>query len=449
MPPEQPNGDFSMKNLVMTIYGAKRTFMIWCLIGLGLGIIAAAGYFIMNKYISPPTVQGDVTVTLTLNYTGAEQALFPNGEEFSMRSFYEETGLWENALRVSNNDKVTVGDVISKVIIENPMRDEEPVANIFNLMIPSDYDIFDSVRQKKDFLQALCEEYKNFITGKYFTGVSIGMLYDQQLRVWDESNAEILWDPFRYDINFAELSARYQTLAGILTDLYSNDPNYRTPEGKSFNDYAKAFTDICAKDIASWDEKLLNNVYIRNIERFGGEAQFRIESMEWSRAYNLELVNSYNDLLTAFQQKDAQGMKIEEAVELLTAAQSHALTAADLQRQIEQMQFYLYTLRTNERMITDNSREAEAALTGFIDDLGKNQEELRAVIYDYYKQNHEHAAETAVLYSNAILNATDEQLAAGRISLTRPLMLLIGLTFIGVVIGFCATFVRKYVTETA
>ena len=115
MPPEQPDGDFSMKNLVLTIYSAKKTFIVWCCIGLALGIIAAAGYLIMNTFISPPEEQGDVKVTLTLNYSGAEQALLPNGVEFDARFFYEEISLWENAIKAAGNSEVTVGDLISRL----------------------------------------------------------------------------------------------------------------------------------------------------------------------------------------------------------------------------------------------------------------------------------------------------------------------------------------------
>ena len=472
MPPEQPDGDFSMKNLVLTIYDAKKTFLMWCCIGLALGIIAAVGYFILNTYISPPAVQGDVKVTLTLNYSGAsvggaaapraavpaapvavgtgaeEYAMLPNGVRFDMRFFYEDVDIWENALRKVGNSDVTVGDLISQVRIENQKHEELIVDNVFILTIPYDYDIFDNIRQKEDFLQALCEEFKDFVINKYYTDVSIGMLYDQQLKVWDETSVEIPWDPFRFDINFSALNTRYRELADILTHLYNADPNYRTAEGKNFDDYARELKDIYIKDITSWNDRLLNNIYIRNIDQFTNEARFRVATMERNRHYYSELVETYNTLLAAFQQTEAQGVVVEEAVEVLLAVQEYAVTAADLQRQIEQMEYYIEMLRLNDRMIRSNSRDAETALVRFIEDLGENQQRLRAVIYDYYKQMHERAAETSVIYSNSLVVESEEQEpASGGVSMTRLLMILIGLTFIGFVIGFCATFVKKYIAE--
>lgn len=447
MPPEQPDGDFSMRNLVLTIYSAKKTFVVWCCIGLALGIIAAAGYFILNTFISPPDEQGDVTVTLTLNYDGAENAMLPNGVEFDMRFFYEEIALWENALKAVGNDDVTVGDLISKVTIAKQMYGEDVIENVFNMTLPYDYEVFDSTRQKQIFLEALGEEYKKFVTGKYFTDISIGMLYGQQVRALDEAGAEIIWDPFRFDMNFAQLNARYRTLAEILTNLFNDDPNYRTSEGRSFSDYATDIKDIYISEISTWDERLVNGIYIRNIDRFIEEGQYRLEALERNRKYNLELATMYNDLLASFQQADVQGVIVDEAVEMLIEAKSYAMAAADLQRQIDQMRFLLNNIRTNERVISSNSQEAEAALVGFINDLGKNQEKLRSVIYEYYAQTHRNAAESSVLYSSAIVTEAEGQPPADGVSFTRLLMILIGLTFVGFLIGFCATFVKKYIAE--
>ena len=319
--------------------------------------------------------------------------------------------------------------------------------NVYILTIPYDSEILDNVNQKAEFLQALCEEYRNFVINKYYTQVSVGMLYGQQLKAWDESSEEIIWDPFRYDINFSALNNRYQELAGILTKLYNADPNYRTAEGRNFNDYANELREIYIKDIAAWDGKLVNNLYIRNIDQFIEEAQYRIATIERNRDYYKGLVESYSDLLASFQQADAQGVIVEEAVEILTAAQAHAVAASDLQRQMDQMILHLTILSISERTIRNNSVDAEAALIGFIDDLERNQENLRGIIYDYYAQRHGRTAESAVLYSNALVIEAEDQPPADGVSMTRILMILIGLTFVGFVIGFCATFVKKYIAE--
>ena len=454
MPPEQPDGDFSMRTLVLTIYEARKVFLIWCFIGLFLGIVAAGGYYVMNTYVSPPatpSVQGDVAVTLKLNYSGAAGAagaLLPNGAEFDKRFFYEDLDIWENALAEIEHGGVTVGDLIGQVKIDNQKLEDEAVSNVFVLTMPIDYNIFSDVGQMKAFLLALCEEYKSYLTEKYYTDVSIGTLYGQQYKTWDEASAEILWDPLRFDINFAALSARYKELEKILTVLYESDPNYKTPEGKNFNDYAKELRDIYLGDVASWDDKLLSNIYIRNVDQFIAEAPFRIAAMERNRQYNLELAQSHSELLYSFQQTEAQGVVVGEAVSILMAAKEHAQAAADLQRQIDQMVFYYEVLQLGEQDVRSNSRAAEAALVGFISDLGRNQANLRSVIYDYYGQMQERAAETSIIYSNAlVVEAEDQPAQAGGVSMTRMLMILIGLTFVGFVIGFCATFVKKYIDE--
>lgn len=447
MPPEQTEGDFSMKNLVLTIYNARGIFLIWCVIGLVLGILGAGAYYFMNRDITIPPAQGDITVTLTLNYDGAENSLFPNGAPFDARFFYEEVGVWENAIRSIGNNTITVGDAISQVSITRQMQGDAPSANSFILSIPSNSVLYGSVELKKEFLKALCREYQQFVIDKYYSEASTGLLYNQMLRQWDDATTEITWDPFRFDTNLIALSDRYRTMSLILASLHDSAPAYRSPEGKSFDDYASEFRAIYTIDVSTWIDRLSQNIYIRNIDRFIEEADFRIGAMERNRDYYLEVVGLYNDLLASFQQSDGQGVVVREAVDMLQAAQAGAAAAADLRRQIDQTYYYLETLEENEDMIRDNSRAAEAALTGLIYALSQNTAYLRTVIYDYYAQTNERAAENSVIYSSALFVTSEEQPPVGGVSTTRLLMILIGVTFVGFLIGFCATFIRKYVAE--
>lgn len=447
MPPDQPDGDFSMKNLILTIYNARKVFLTWCCIGLLLGIIAAGGYYLSNRGAAPAAVPVDVSVTLTLNYAGAESALFPNGAPFDARLFYEDTGVWANALNASGNDAYAIGDVMSRVQIKKAVNDENVTENVYIITIPSGSDIFGGVEGKKSFLHALCIEYQNYITGRYYTESGVGTLYGQYLKTWDDACADITFDEFAFDRSMSALSSRYQVLAGILVNLYNGNPTYRSSEGKSFDDYSKDIKNIYIKDISLWSDKLTHNIYIRNIDRFISEARLHIDTMERNRRYNLELVGLYNELLASFQQKDGQGVVINEAVALLGAAQSCAASAADLQRQIDQTEYYLDALKTNGQIIRGNSGEAEAALDGFISGLSANQDRLRSVIYEYYKQENERAADSAVIYSSVSVVTGEEQAPAGGVSMTRILMLLLGLTFVGFIIGFCSAFIKKYIAE--
>lgn len=447
MPPEQPDGDFSMRNLVLTLYDARRVFLVWCFLGLLLGIVASGWYYLSNRSTAAPAAPADVSVTLTLNYAGAENALFPNGTPFDARSFFENADLWAGALRMSGNDSVTVGDVLSQVIIAKQSQDDIPADNVYTLTIPSGSSVFGSIEAKKDFLQALCEEFKESMSAKYYSAASIGTQNNQLLKAWDDACAEIAWDPYLLDKNLSALSSRYHTLAGILMSLYNEDPAYRSTENRSFDDYARALREIYISDVDMWADKLSHDVYIRSVDRFISEAQFRIDTMERNRKYNLELVDLYSGLLASFRQSDGQGAAAPEAVALLSSAQNCAAAAADLQRQIDLTEYYLQVLETDETMVRSNSHEAEDALIGFINDLGSNQSRLRTVIFNYYKQSNDRASANAVVFSSSVVTAHDDQAPAGGVSTTRILMLLVGLTFVGFVIGFCGAFIRKYINE--
>jgi uncharacterized protein involved in exopolysaccharide biosynthesis len=222
---------------------------------------------------------------------------------------------------------------------------------------------------------------------------------------------------------------------------------YRTPEGLSFDDYAKIIRDIYIKDVSSWTERLQNNIYIRNIDRFKEESQYRIDAMERNRRYNLELANTYNKLLASLQQKatqgvNSQGIIVSEAGSILTSAQSYAERAANLQRQIEQMKYQVDMLRTKEPQIRANSREAETALAQFVDDLNKNYEKLYMEIFAYYRQIHKRASENSV---SVVVYSKEEMIQTRGVSTTWLLMLLIGLTFVGFVVGLFAAFIKKYI----
>jgi len=452
IPPEQQDGSFSMRDLVLTIYNARKIFIICCLVGLLLGTIAAAGYYAASSGSAPPAV-GDSSITLTLNYSGAEHNIYPNGAGFNVNLFYE-IELWENALRAVGRDDITPADAMGEVRIarQTPRLDEHghPIEEILNtsfiVTIPSGSVVFTDKEAKESFLSAFGVEYKNAINDRYFTDSNVGMLWNQQLRKWNESSGEILWDSFSFERNFSLLNSRYESLIGLLESLFNADPMYRA-SGKSFNDFINEFNEIRNNDIRLWTERLTQNAYIRNIDQFKNEYQLQIDLMRLNREYSLERVDSYNELLTSFQQKDANdGSIVWSAVYMLDEARTQADKAADLQRQIRQTEYNARMLETNEQMLRANSREAESALTAFIEDLERNQEELAKIIFDYYKQLNESTAGNSVL---ATTPTSQVLITAVGVSTTRLLMLFAGLTFVGFAFGFCAAFVKKYLPEKA
>ncbi|MCL2158817.1 MAG: hypothetical protein FWH48_05350 [Oscillospiraceae bacterium] len=442
IPPEQTEGSFSMRDLVLTVYSAKKLFLAWCCIGLLLGILGSGAYFVMQRGAE---VQGDASATLTLNYYGSESGLFPNGERFSARSFFD-YGIFENALASLELGEVTVGDIINEVEI----RPEEGKYNAFVFTIPQLGNVFSSTSDKQDFLQALCQEYKNFIADKYYTKNTVGKLYDQHLSEIEKQIQDVdLWttDPFSFENNFSKISEYYSELETILELLYLAEPNYASPDDLSFEDYAKQMYEIRKNEIEEWLTKLQYNIYIRNIDQFAKEARYRIDVMERNRDYNQELASSYGELLTAFQQKDAQGAIVPEAVKVLTEAQGSVSAAADFQRQIDQMHYDLDMLEENEDSIRQNSREAETALGGAIAGLKKNQENIRKIIYEYYEAQNTRNAENSVLYSAVAITTPEGEPASAGVSVMRLAMIFLGLTFLGFVVGFCAAFLKKYLPE--
>jgi hypothetical protein len=450
IPPEQSDGSFSMRDLVLTLYNGRKIFFICCFAGLLLGIIAAAGYYATNSS-GAPSVAGDTSITLTLNYPGAEKNFYPNGAEYNVNLFYE-IDLWERALRAVGRDNITPADAMGEVRIarQTPRLDENghPIEEILNtsfiVTIPAGSTVFSDKSEKDSFLSAFGEEYKNSINSRYFTDSNAGILWNQQLRKWNESSREIIWDSFSFEQNLSLLYSRYELLADLLESLFDTDPLYRTPGGRSFNDFANDFREIYGNEIRLWTAKLNENIYIRNIDRFRSEYQFRIDSMKINRDFSMEIVDSYNELLSSFQSKDTSNGTVKEAIDMLTSAQTQADTASDLQRQIRQMEYNAGMLENNEQSLRNNSREAEAALTAFIEDLERNQEELTGIIFDYYKQLNERFVENSVLATTPVSQMPE---AVAGVSMTRVLMLFVGLTFVGFVIGFCGAFVKKYLPE--
>ena len=439
IPPEQSEGSFSMRNLVLTVYEAKKIFFIWCAIGLVLGLAAAGFFYIRQKDADLP---GNASVTLTLNYLGAENGIYPNGERFSARSL-SDIAIFEKALK--NLGDVSVGDVVNELEI---MRSEEK-NNVFIFTIPEGEGAFTNNDAKKEFLQALCLEYKNFIMEKYYLENTIGKLYEQRLGEIEKQMQDVmLWEPepFNFENNFRTISNYYWGLERTLNLLFSAEPNHASPEGLSFEDYSKQMYDIRNKDINEWIVKLQYNIYIRNIDKFMEESIFSVEIMERNRRYYLELADSYNELLSSFQQKDSQGAIVPEAVNVLKDAQSCISTAADLQKQINKMNSDMEMLQTNEQMIRANGREAEAALTAFIAELKKNQKIIFDVIYDYYKTLNEHEAENSVLYSNPAIIMPEGQTASSG-GMMQLLIIVAGFAFLGFVVGFCAAFIKRYLPE--
>ena len=467
MPSEDQDGSFSMRDLVLTIYNARKVFFTWCLIGLLLGVIAAVGYYVSQSgrggSQAVPTDQAwDTSITLILGYPGAEFALFPNGAEFSLSSFYNPE-LWENALKSVGRDDITPADAIAEFGVtshhmQRTGEDELPIEEgsqdqllntLFELTISSGGAVFEDAVTTEEFLQAFCEEYKNFIDSNYFFDGNIGLLFGQHLKEWDESGLDIIWDTFNFERNFREISSRYSAWAEYFEKLFNTAPLYRTPDGKSFYNIAQDLRSIRDNDIRQWLVKVNEDIYIRSIDRFRNEYQFQIDSMRLDRDYSMEIVNSYNDLMTSFQQKDtAHGAIVDEAVDILTSARYEANTAADLQRRINQMEYNIEMLENNETAIRAKSIEAEKALAVFIDELSTNRENLSVIIHDYYAQMNEDNAKNSVLFTTPVTVTTQsiEDPVAG-VSMTRVLMLFIGLTFAGVAVGFCAAFVKKYLPE--
>ncbi|MCL2019406.1 MAG: hypothetical protein FWG70_06545 [Oscillospiraceae bacterium] len=453
MPPEQQDSAFSMRDLVLTIYSARKVFFAWCLIGILLGLIAAGGYYMSQR--GTESELWESSVTLTLNYPGAEEGLFPNGADFSISSLYD-VQLWENALKAVGRDDVTAADAIKEVNItrykavadENgvPIEDsmqEELLANTcFELSISSGGSVFENDNEAKMFLKALGEQYKNFINSNYFTEENIGMLYGQDLREWQEMSLEIIWDNFSFERNFTEISSRYTAWAEYLEELYNSEPSYKTATGASFNELAEDLRDIRDGELRYWLSKVNEELYIRNIDRFINEVQFQIESMRVNREYSAELANSYISILDSLGEKGF----VNETIDILTAAKSEAEISADLQRRIGQLESYstqlLENLETNETALRANSREAENALNAFIEELDKNRENLSIIIHDYYSDMNEKNSEKSVIFTTP----TTTVQAGGNTgaSMTRVLMLFLGCAFVGFVIGLCAAFIKKH-----
>jgi hypothetical protein len=158
IPPENQDDSFSMRDLVLTLYNGRKVFLTCCIIGLLLGVIAAAGYYITRADGEEPivTTSESVSIMLTINYPESS---------FNAGTFLEPE-LWENAINAIGRSDITPVDAMSELKIIRYIPDENENINILNqlryeLIISSDSEIFASNDEKEAFLLAFCEEYKS------------------------------------------------------------------------------------------------------------------------------------------------------------------------------------------------------------------------------------------------------------------------------------------------
>jgi len=461
----------AFRDIVLTIYHARKVFFLCCIIGVTLGLVAAiAFYFTQSHKSTQANTNGETSISLTLNYPGAQLALFPDGETFNEMSFYEQE-LWINALQATGRKDVVPADAMRAVEIthlgalwiaqlntelektnEGKSEKGEELQN--RLLVNSNIDLviqlgdsfLESSSEREVFLSSFCEEYKKVLNNKYFNETNIGILYGQHYAHWRVLCNEIQWHPFSYERNFTYLETRYSALAEMLKTLYREDPSYKTTNGNSFNDLAEELICIRDTEIRNWVSMVSDSVYIRNIDRFIQEFSYQIDSLNLEREYSLDIVSSYSDLLSSFQQKDtSDGTVVIETVDLLITAQAQADAAADLQKQIKQMELYGQMLNSSKAVILANSRDAEAALTLLISELKRSQESLSDVIFEYYRQVNDRTAENSVMVGSPV--TTQIESTQENASITRVVIIFAGLSFVGVVIGFFAAFIKKYLPE--
>jgi len=467
IPSEKIEEGGAMKDIVLTLYNARKGFVLCCVIGFALGIIAAAAYYVVqSRNATPAIISGETSISLMLNYPGAQFALFPDGEAFSIISFYEPE-LWVSALNATDNGSISPADAMnaveisqlgpddllqydSKMEVDESATDRSTQIRAFHcltieLIIPPEAAFLESSIQRESFLSAFCTEYKKSLVSKYFHDGNVGILYSQHFTDWKDLCKEVQWHPFRFDNNFYYLEARYSALAGLLKTLYREDPLYKTYAGKSFNDLAEELTSICDNEISYWRSRVSDNVYIRNIDRFIEESPYWLDSMSLKREYSLEIVSAYSDILSSFQQKDTtDGTIVSEAVELLITAQSHADVAADLQKQMKDIELYLEMLEKNTAKTRINSRDAESALTALISELEINQNNLTEVLHTYYKQLSNRIAENSAISSTPVTVSIKN--VQESISTTSLIVIFVGFSVMGIVIGFCTAFTKKYLS---
>jgi len=156
IPPENQDGNFSMRDVVITLYNSRKVFLISCIIGLLFGIIAAAGYY-TTRTGNPVIPEHDgMSIMLTLNYPEAS---------FNVGTF-REPELWENALGAIGRSDVIPVDAMNEMKIIKHAPDEDERENILNqlqfeLIIDSESTIFTDNNAKEEFLIAFCQEFRN------------------------------------------------------------------------------------------------------------------------------------------------------------------------------------------------------------------------------------------------------------------------------------------------
>jgi len=460
IPPERTEEGGTFGDIVLTIYKARKSFILCCAIGVALGVIATSAYYVVQMRNSTLVITpGETSISLTLNYPGAQLALFPDGEEFSEVSFYDPE-LWTNALSATGREDIVPADAMRVVEIshigsraevyeseaEGSIQNRLLVNSTFELRIPPEAAFLESSSEREVFLGAFGDEYKKLLNKNYFHEGNAGLLYTQHFATWRDLCREIQWHPFRFDYSFIEIETRYSALADLLKTLYREDPLYKTNDGKSFNDLAEELMSICDNGVRYWIKRVSDNVYIRNTDRFEEEFSYLIDSMGLRREYSLEIISAYSGLLSSFQQKDtADGAIVSEAVELLKTAQEHADAAADLQSQIKQMELYIELLETNTAIIRTNSREAETALTQFTNEMIRNQDYLSEVIIVYYNQVNSRIAENSVMLGTPHTDRIES--GPVNISTSYLIVIFVGVSVMGVAIGFCTAFIKKHIPE--
>ena len=444
MPSDQVKEGTVISDLIITIYNERRVFFTFCLLGLVAGILAAGFYYFTHrdslgdKILAVPI--GDVTITLTLNYQYAEELLFPSGATFNAKSIVT-VDIVEKAICAIGISGITAADILPRLIVEC----DEVYPNIYTVTLlgmNGDF-AFTSEDEKVDFLQSLATEYRRFINEKYFLNENtIGYLHGQHLGTIDSEIRTIeLWtpDPFSFEKGFSHIMACYTTIGEILEEYHKNDPVYTSANGLSFREHENEINEIVGKEIAAWMERLNDGIYIRNIDRFMREYQHQLNRLEREFEYYSEQASSFNRLLS--------GTNVRKVEDFLMDAQSWAATAADKGNQIRIIEYNVEMLVTNEQEIRNNSREAEAAFISALDDLKEKLNEVRDALEDYYKECSTLSAENSVLFSRAIVSTpdgTDTHVSVGGVSTSRLVLIFFGPIFVGLAIGLCVAFLKKY-----
>ena len=449
IPGEQPQSEFSMKDFVLTMYRSRKALLKWCIIGLVAGVLLAGAYYVYSAFFGATLTDADTAITIEMNYpqTGGAitpaGAIFPNGAAFDPRTFAN-VGVLEKALAAVERTDVSATEVIPRLSIALVEGSKSRYVVTLRGMAPSDEYVFTGDGEKMDFLQALADEYREYLKSTYYIDETVGYLYNQHLGEMDACIREVDYlipDLFSYKINFTTIGDYYTNMGEILDGMFVAEPAYISPEGFSFRQYALQMYEVRDKDIAGWRDKLSTDVYIRNPERFLTEYQHQIDTLRRDSEYYSELAMSFHELL--------DGTKVQDVVAQFITAQDWAVTAAERNDQIRWMEDSILVLQSKARAINANSVEAEAAYNAAMDTLKRDQAKIRKVLYEYYYELNSRSAENSVVYSQPVYAVAPGAAspAGSGVSLMRLALIVVGLTFVGAVVGVCVALMRKYVPE--